>query len=403
MLGKRRRSLALLYPALAATTFLAGCANDTVAPDAAAQADAAFAGRKPLATLEWNRLALSMIEKHKPNQQAALRGMAYLTLAQFGAVDAAQGQAPKPIATLGAIAGASAVVLAYLYPADAAAFEAEVRAREAALEPSRRAGFQAGETLGRAIGGKAVALARSDRFDAPWTGTVPSGPGIWFSSTVPATPPALPMLGLVQPFFMSSGNQFRPAAPPAFGSPAFQEAVAEVRGIADTRTQRQDSIAKFWAMGTGTLIAGFWNATASEIIERERLGERDAAHALALMNTAAMDGLIACADAKFTYWLLRPSQADPAISLAIGLPNFPAYPSNHACFSGAAAYVLGALFPEDRQRLRGMAYQAGISRVFGGIHYRFDSDAGLQIAREVTRLALESDRRNRLLDLLSIS
>lgn len=400
MTGNRRGSLAFLYPALAATTFLAGCTNDTVAPDSGAGAEAAFTSRKPLATLEWNRLALSMIEKHKPNQQAALRGMAYLTLAQFGAIDAAQGQAPRPTATLGAIAGASAVVLAYLYPADAAAFDADVRAREAALAPGQRAGFRAGETLGRAIGAKAVALARSDRFDAPWTGTVPSGPGIWFSSTVPPTPPALPMLGLVQPFFMSSGNQFRPAPPPAFGSPAFQDALEEVRRIADTRTQRQDSIARFWGMGTGTLIAGFWNSTASELIRRHRLGEREAAHALALMNTAAMDGLIACADAKFTYWLLRPSQADPAISLAIGLPNFPAYPSNHACFSGAAAYVLGALFPHDRQRLRGMAYHAGISRVFGGIHYRFDSDAGLRIARDVTRLALESDRRNRMLDLL---
>jgi hypothetical protein len=400
MLGNRRRTLALLYPALAATTFLAGCANDTVAPDPAAGADPAFAGRKPLATLTWNQLALSMIEKHKPNQQAALRGMAYLTLAQFGAADAAQQQPPKPIATLGAIAGASAVVLAYLYPVDAAAFDAEVRAQEAALAPGLQAGFRAGETLGRAIGEKAVSLARSDRFDAPWTGTVPSGPGIWFSSTVPPTPPALPMLGLVQPFFMSVGNQFRPAPPPAFDSPAFEEALAEVRRIADTRTARQDSIAKFWAMGTGTLIAGFWNSAASELIQRHRLGEREAAHALALMNTAAMDGLIACADAKFTYWLLRPTQADPAISLAIGLPNFPAYPSNHACFSGAAAYVLGALFPDDRQRLRGMAYQAGISRVLGGIHYRFDSDVGLKIARDVTRLALESDRRNRLLDLL---
>lgn len=245
-----------------------------------------------------------------------------------------------------------------------------------------------------------MSLARNDRFDAPWTGTVPTGPGVWYSSTVPATPPALPMLGQVQPFFMAAGSQFRPAPPPAFGTPTFEAAVAEVRRIADTRTARQDSIAKFWAMGTGTLIAGFWNAKAAELIQQKRLGERQAAHVLALMNTAAMDGLIACADGKFTYWLLRPSQADPAIALAIGLPNFPAYPSNHACFSGAAGYVLGALFPAERQQLSRMAYEAGISRVFGGIHYRFDSDAGLEIARKVVRLALQADRRGRLLELL---
>ena len=47
-----------------------------------------------------------------------------------------------------------------------------------------------------------------------------------------------------------------------------------------------------------------------------------------------------------------------------------------------------------------MAYHAGISRIFGGIHYRFDADVGLQIARDVTRLALKSDRQDRMLDLL---
>jgi hypothetical protein len=255
MSGNRRRFRTSLLPVLTAVS-LAGCDNDSAAPNPAAGADAALAARKPLATLEWNQLALNMIKKHKPSQQAAQRGMAYLGLAQFGAADAVQGQGSKPTATLGAIAGASAVVLAYLHPVDADAFDAEVRAREAALGPSGQAGFRAGETLGRAVGEQAVALARSDRFDAPWTGTTPSGPGVWYSSTVPATAPALPMLGQVQPFLMTSGSQFRSAPPPAFGSPAFQEALGEVRRIADTRTQRQDSIARFWVMGTGTLIAG---------------------------------------------------------------------------------------------------------------------------------------------------
>lgn len=410
MLVTRRKSLGLLFPTLVAAA-LAGCADETVAPEAALEGpevvDASdtelpFGPGRRLATLEWNQVALGMIEKHKPNQQAALRGMAYLTLAQYRAADDAQRSGPKPTATLGAIAGASAVVLAYLHPADSAGFEAEIRAREAELTPERQAAFRAGEDIGRSVGGKAVSLARNDRFHAPWTGSVPTGPGMWYSSTVPATPPALPMLGQAQPFFMGTGSHFRPAAPPAFGSAAFAAAVAEVRRISDTRTARQDSIAKFWAMGTGTLIAGFWNSKAAELIRRGRLGEREAAHVLALMNTAAMDGLIACADAKFTYWLLRPSQADPAIVPAIGMPNFPAYPSNHACFSGAAAYTLGAMFPREQQRLARMAYEAGISRVYGGIHYRFDSDAGLEIARKVTRLALRLDRGRWLLNLLSV-
>ncbi len=401
MSGLIGRSLALVYPALAATTLLGGCATDHAAPEPGASAESAFVSRKPLAALDWNRLAQGMIEKHKPNQQAALRGMAYLTLAQYEAVDAAEESQPRPARTQGAIAGASAVVLGYLHPLDVQSFEGEVRAREAALGPKRQADFRAGEAFGRLAGTKAVNRAKADRFDAVWTGTVPTGPGYWYSSATPPAPPSLPLLGEMRPFFMSSGDQFRPAPPPAFGSAAFLDGLAEVRRISDTRTARQDSMAKFWAMGTGTLIAGYWNTTAAELIRRKRFSEREAVHALALMNTAAMDALIACADGKFAYWLIRPSQADPAITLPIGLPNFPSYPSNHACFSGAAAYVLGALFPDDRQRLRGLAYQAGISRVFGGIHYRFDSDVGFDIARRVTRLALRADRRGWLLDLLT--
>lgn len=380
----RRSSLAAL--SLAALSIMA-CGSETTAPS---PVDMRAAIRAPLATLDWNHIARSMIEKHKPNQQAAQRGMAYLTLAQYEAAKAAQDVPPKPFTTQGAIAGASQVVLSYLYPADSAAFRLEVEARAAALDPGRGNAFRDGVALGRTAGEKAVTRAASDRFHAPWTGTVPTGPGIWFSSATPPLPPALPMLGQMEPFFMASGAQFRPAPPPAFGSPAFETALAEVRDVAATRTAQQDSIAKFWAMGTGSLIAGFWNTQAASLIERARLDELGAARALALMNTASMDALIACADAKFTYWLLRPTQADPTISLAIGLPNFPSYPSNHSCFSGAAAYVLASLFPQDAPRLAVMAYDAGISRVYGGIHYRFDADAGLEIAEKASGLALES-------------
>ena len=65
--------------------------------------------------------------------------------------------------------------------------------------------------------------------------------------------------------------------------------------------------------------------------------------------------------------------------------------------------MLGVFFPGERQRLSRLAYDAGISRVFGGIHYRFDSDAGLEIARKVTRLAIQAERGGRLLSLLTVS
>jgi membrane-associated phospholipid phosphatase len=103
---------------------------------------------------------------------------------------------------------------------------------------------------------------------------------------------------------------------------------------------------------------------------------------------AAMDATIACYDAKYTYWLIRPYRADPAITTPIGRPNHPSYPSSHACSSAAAANVLAALFPANAAQLDAMADEAGESRLYAGIHYRFDKNAGLRIGRQVAALAL---------------
>lgn len=344
------------------------------------------------ASIGWNKIARDYVSglTVKPNQQANLRAFSYLSLAQYDAVLAAEdakarGLRPSPQA---AVAGASAVVLSYVFPAGAAGFESAVRAQaEGPRWPGEaKDDFAVGERIGRAIGAAVVASAMADRFNAVWTGSVPAGPGLWVG-----TAPLLPLLGQMRPFFMTSGDQFRPPPPPAFGSQEFTTALAEVRRLSDTRTAEQLAIAQYWAGTTGSLVAGFWNAQASDLVLRYRLDERRAAHALALSNMAAMDANIACHDAKYTYWLIRPWQADAAITTPIGRPNHPSYPSNHACVSGAMAYTLGATFPEERNRLAAMADQAGESRLYAGIHYRFDKDAGLRIARQVADLALTLD------------
>jgi membrane-associated phospholipid phosphatase len=58
-------------------------------------------------------------------------------------------------------------------------------------------------------------------------------------------------------------------------------------------------------------------------------------------------------------------------------------------FSGAAAEVLGFFFPAHRDTLRARAEEAAMSRVYGGIHYRFDSEAGLAAGRAIARLAVQ--------------
>src|SRR5690606_16349856 len=91
---------------------LAACAGETAAPS---PVQLARGGAKPLATLAWTGIARDMIAKRKPNQQAAQRAMAYLTLAQVTAASEARDLPPAPITTPGAIAAASATVLAYAF------------------------------------------------------------------------------------------------------------------------------------------------------------------------------------------------------------------------------------------------------------------------------------------------
>jgi hypothetical protein len=246
-----------------------------------------------------------------------------------------------------------------------------------------------GEEIGRRVGAELVALAKTDGYSDPWTGTVPTGPGMWSSATTPPTSPGGASIADARTWFLTSNDQFRPPPPPEFGSPEFLESLAEVRQISDTRTAEQDSIARFWGMGAGTFTPpGYWNLEASTLAVSRRMTEQRAAELLALLNMVGMDAIIASNDAKYEYWLIRPSQADPAISLVLGLPNFPAYPSNHATISAAMAEVLAKTFPGEAKRLRADADEAALSRVYGGIHYDFDGTAGLELGRRIAHWAM---------------
>jgi membrane-associated phospholipid phosphatase len=401
--GKTRRSRlgAVRGFTIAAVLMLsaARCGKDDITspPPLEDPITATISTGETLSSVRWNGIAQTLVGKNRPSQNAALRIMAYLTLTEHASVEiVAHVRGVTRPRMRGAVAGASAPVLIYAFPADSALIESYVREEEATLPEWQRGAFRSAEVIGRTVAQYVLARARSDGFNVPWTGTVPVGPGKWRSLNVPPTSPLLPLGGEVLPFFMSKGSQFRPPPPPEFDSPAFRDALGEVRRIFDTRTPLQDSLAKFWALPTGGLIAGYWNTAAIELITKGRLGERAATRVLAVMNTASNDALIACHDAKYTYWLIRPSGADTAIKTSVGVPNHPSYPSNHACFSGAAATVLGSYFPVAREQLQAKAHEASLSRLYGGLHYRFDADVGLEIARKVSRLALEAAHRGRM-------
>ena len=384
-----------------------------VTPATAATARHGGRSRDPgsTSTLQWNAIARQVVRArvtdpvttNRPSANAQVRIYAYLGLAQYEAVLAAQSpgeargrpgseSAPHERAsTRAAVAAASAAVLSYFLPLDAPFLEGQLRAQESAEPTPAEAhrGFAKGEEIGREVAGRIIARADADRFAAPFTGTIPVGPQFWRSSTVPPTPPLLPMMGKMRTFFLTSGDQFRPAPPPVYGSPEHLAALAEVRHYSDTRTPEQTEIAKFWAPPS---LSSYFDEELSGMVERRGLSERRAAHAYALSFMAALDALVACHDAKYTYWFPRPTQVDPAITLTVALPNHPSYPSNHACIDGALDVVWSRLFPDEATRIHALMEQGMLSRVYGGLHYRFDGEVGLAMGREVGGVALKANR-----------
>ena len=381
------RGCKLAILAIAVTAFAAGCAAQPERGSARALSqEASSPWALPTSTMRWNEYACDLITYNRIGQVPAARTLAYLNLAINNAIVLARQQGRR---TDGPAAGAAAAVLASFFPKDEQAIVARLNSEMAAIGGDGRADFTAGVEIGRTAAANVIAAAKVDRSALAWSGPAPSGPDKWVSLTKPPANPLGPRLGEMRPFFMKTGSDFRPAPPPAVDAAAFRNALAELRSISDKRTNEQLRVAQYWENLSGSFAAGLWNDVARSAISARGLSEAEAARILAMMHMVGVDAFIACHDAKYAYWVPRPTQVDPAIRLAIGVPNHPSYPSNHACVSGAMGLMLDSQLRDANGRYYAMGRQAGESRIYAGIHYRFDVDDGLVIAQKIVARANE--------------
>ena len=379
----------------------AACSIDRAHPtdaSVAANTSVAFSAVKfwdAGATVSWNQFATDLAQAAPAPGINTIRLYTYLSLAQFRAAEAAQAApgAHPPIAA--AIGGASVAVLSSFFPGSVTQLEAALDAQEAS-DPwpgAKHADFAAGEATGRAVGARVLTFAQSDLVGLtnpldPPIGPPPVGPGNW----IYAPPPLIARGNLsARPFFLTSQDQLRSPPPPAFGSPAFNEALAEVRHISDTRTQEQIDIANYWNVNQSPRSQAAFMGIARELIVSHHRSDAEAARILFVMSAAGFDALIGCFDAKYHYWFIRPPQADAGIHTVFPTPQHPSYPSAHSCFSGAFSAVLADEFPSEGARMEAVAQEASLSRLYAGIHYRFDMVAGLELGRRAAALALAAD------------
>jgi len=360
----------------------------------------------------WNELTVSEALKHNLSANYATRALALvhvgLSDAMVATWDAKYAyQRPRPsdvdqsLATAvpppaspsypsehAAAATAASTILAYLFPDDAQLFADRAdeanrsRLMAGVVYPSD---IEAGQELGRAIAARVIDRGQQDGSNAQWTGTVPSEPGRWSG-----TNPILPLAGTWKTWALTSGNEPRPGPPPAYDSP---EQTAELVILKDyQRTAKTNADAFFWEYGSGgTRNYWFWNEQTNKKVLEYQLDTNPprAARAYAIESIAAYDSGVACWDAKYTYWAIRPFQLDPTLRTLFPTPNHPSYPAAHGCFSSAAAGALSYLFPRDVQTLNAMAEEAGQSRVWAGIHFPTDVRVGLALGRSVAQQVID--------------
>lgn len=337
---------------------------------------------------------------------------------------------PEGASTVAAAAAAAHQVASQLYgsPDELVIWQATLdEALNTVAEGSAKAQSIA---FGRLIG-NAVLAARVDDGASSSVGYTPgSSAGDWNSTAPDFLPPLLPQWPSVRPFALTTSHQFLPAAPPELSSPAYAAAVDEVMRLgrfeSAARTSEQTEIALFWADGRGTFTPpGHWNQIAADVSLSQGKSTADNARLFALLNIALADAGIAAWDAKYEYDLWRPidairkadsdgngsTLADPSWTPLLNTPPFPTYTSGHSTFSGAASAVLNAVLgsdvsfttradaghqapgqsPVDSPNIQSRdfagfdqaAEEAGLSRIYGGIHFSFDNTAGLESGRLV--------------------
>ncbi len=374
------------------------------------------------ATQRWHDLAfaLARAEKQSPNRQARLVGILHTALHdaviatwaakyQFNrkppnqmASDvtlvvpmSAPTSAPEPSypSEHCALAGTAVGILTAFFPKEEGslkAMAAEVGQARLLMGANYRSDLDAGFTLGQAVTQKALARAAADGSDAKWTGTVPTGPGLWGGKE-----PLEPLMGTWKPWLMTRGDQFRPEPPPAVGSAAFQEELALLKRINSHPTPSQRAIATNFATNFFDLI---WEPVYA-LVRRERLSVPREVRLLAPFAALQVDAYIAAHDAKYlaplpTSWRLRPSMADYTIVPLIPQPNHPAYVSNAAIIASAVSELIGSMFPQEAAHWQYLGEEAGLSRLYGGIHYPSDERAGNQMGKRLGALAVQRDQLN---------
>lgn len=190
-------------------------------------------------------------------------------------------------------------------------------------------------------------------------------------------------------WIIASARGHRSPAPAPLASLDFARQVALTRAERERSDDARKLAVARWAAGPGTTATpGLWLRLADESLEEEGASLARALRVHGLLALTLADAVTAVFDSKYAYWVPRPYMMDPRLTTIMPTPAHPSYPAGHSALSEAAAETLSRLIPSQGARWRRLAREAGLSRVWGGIHYPMDHEAGTRLGRGVARETL---------------
>ena len=392
---------------------------------------------------DWNLATIQLTKSLPPfvvtaqNSNLASRIHAIEAVAVYNAVNSVlhfgtpyggfAGSATVPASAEAAAAQAAHDVLANYFPTQKSKLDAAL-----ADSLSRIADGETkanGIAAGAAAASHIIALRASDGSSPNTTYAGPASPGVGAYQltpnvpTVTAPPFSFPaginaQWGGVTPFVLNSPGQFRSAPPPAVGSATYNTALTQVKTYgtaANARhTAEQTHLAKFYAQDPEVVV----NEAARELSASRSLTLPQRALLFAQVDLAVADSRIAAWDARYFYKLWRPITALNAGATGavinsysawqpvIVTPNHPSYPSDHGATLAAGVQVLRAFFgdaqaltlhlptlgageaPRTVFSLPQIEADGGLSRIYGGVHFSFDNDAGQQLGASIADYVL---------------
>ena len=313
--------------------------------------------------------------------------------------------------------------LVALYPTFQTELDSQLAAELASIQDgtAKQNGIQVGQSVAKQL----LAIRAADGSANPAPAFIAGNQPGDYRPTPPKFPaPVFTGWAAVKPFVLDSASQFRPDAPPAVTSAAYANALNEVKSLGQdtstTRTADETVQAKFWAGP----IWNTWNEIADKAATDHHSNLETTSRLLAILNLSFADGVIAFYDAKYHYAVWRPITGirlgdtignpaiigDPTWNPLAATPADPSFPGAHSTISEAGATVLSAFYGNEADiqvtsdvlpgtvrnfnSYQAIATEAGLSRIFAGVHTRLDHESGLTLGRNVAKLVLRSSNSN---------